>query len=620
MSQFITIEIGRLADGRIGSGGTPGSGDMEKAVYDTNDDGIVNQAATVTDGAITSAKIADGTIVAGDIADGAITSAKILDGTIVNADINGSAAIAISKTTAGTAAALNVPASGDAASGEVVKGSDTRLSDVRTPSDGSVTNIKVASGANIALAKLAITGTPSGAKFLRDDGVWASPAGAVGAVVYQGTWNANTNSPSLASGVGTQGYYYKVSTNGATSIDGITDWKAGDWIIYNGSAWEKVDNTDAVPSVAGRTGAVTLSDADISGLGNSATKNVGTTAGTVAAGDDSRFTDTRTPTDGSVTSAKIADGAIVNADINASAAIDATKIGAGGVTSTEFGYLDGVTSPIQTQLDGKQNPLGWAPVRVASTANVSTSSAPSSIDGVTLASGNRILLKDQTTGSANGIYTFASAGSALTRATDFDASSEAFPAGIVAVSEGTVNGNTLWQHTTPAGLTLGTTSLTFAQLAVSSGQELGHSDITSDATVTTTQAVISGLVIGPIVVSGGGRPIMLEFDCESVHSTTEQFIFVNIHAGTSSGFTPDASGETDAVATAMIDLAGTGFAPSNTRRNAIRCYRRITTSVLSAGTYYFKVSAFTGSANATMKAGNGLAGNYSPIFLRAVSQ
>jgi hypothetical protein len=62
------------------------------------------------------------------------------------------------------------------------------------------------------------------------------------------------------------------------------------------------------------------------GLGDSATKNVGTSAGTVAAGDDSRLSDTRIPTDGSVTSAKIADGTIVNADISASAAISTSKI------------------------------------------------------------------------------------------------------------------------------------------------------------------------------------------------------------------------------------------------------------------------------------------------------
>jgi hypothetical protein len=54
-----------------------------------------------------------------------------------------------------------------------------------------------------------------------------------------------------------------------------------------------------------------------------------------------------------ITSAKILDGTIVNADINASAAIDATKIHDGTISNTEFGYLNNVSSNIQTQLDAK---------------------------------------------------------------------------------------------------------------------------------------------------------------------------------------------------------------------------------------------------------------------------
>ncbi len=58
--------------------------------------------------------------------------------------------------------------------------------------------------------------------------------------------------------------------------------------------------------------------------------------------------------DNAVTSAKIVDGSIVDADISSSAGIDATKIGSGNVSNAEFGYLDGVTSNIQGQLDGKE--------------------------------------------------------------------------------------------------------------------------------------------------------------------------------------------------------------------------------------------------------------------------
>lgn len=80
---------------------------------------------------------------------------------------------------------------------------------------------------------------------------------------YQGTWNATTNSPTLTSSVGTQGYYYVVDVAGTTNLNGITDWQVGDWAIFNGSVWQKVDNTDAVTSVNGFVGTVVLTTTNI---------------------------------------------------------------------------------------------------------------------------------------------------------------------------------------------------------------------------------------------------------------------------------------------------------------------------------------------------------------------
>ena len=91
------------------------------------------------------------------------------------------------------------------------------------------------------------------------------PAAVLGALSYQGTWNASTNSPTLTSSVGTKGYYYVVNVAGSTNLNGITDWQVGDWAVYNGSAWQKIDNTDAVTSVNGYTGTVVLTQTDISG-------------------------------------------------------------------------------------------------------------------------------------------------------------------------------------------------------------------------------------------------------------------------------------------------------------------------------------------------------------------
>ncbi|MER5322321.1 hypothetical protein [Streptosporangium roseum] len=108
-------------------------------------------------------------------------------------------------------------------------------------------------------------------------------------------------------------------------------------------------------------------------------------------------------------------------------------------------------------------------VRVASTANVSVSSAPATIDGVTLAAGNRILLKNQTAAAENGLYAFASAGAALTRAADADTGTEVTPGLWVTVEEGTANADSAWWLTTDGAITVGTTALTFTEFPLVTG-------------------------------------------------------------------------------------------------------------------------------------------------------
>jgi len=87
-----------------------------------------------------------------------------------------------------------------------------------------------------------------------------------GTVNYDGTWNASTNTPTLNNppAASTKGDYYVVSTAGTQFS--IT-FAVGDWIISNGTAWEKVDLTDAVSSVFGRTGAVVGVSTDYSAVG-----------------------------------------------------------------------------------------------------------------------------------------------------------------------------------------------------------------------------------------------------------------------------------------------------------------------------------------------------------------
>jgi hypothetical protein len=69
----------------------------------------------------------------------------------------------------------------------------------------------------------------------------SSLANAIGALNYKGTWNASTNTPTLASGVGTKGDYYVVSVAGTTNLDGVDFWGVGDWAVFNGAVWQRVE-------------------------------------------------------------------------------------------------------------------------------------------------------------------------------------------------------------------------------------------------------------------------------------------------------------------------------------------------------------------------------------------
>jgi len=176
------------------------------------------------------------------------------------------------------------------------------------------------------------------------------------------------------------------------------------------------------------------------------------------------------------------------------------------LTTTELNYVDGVTSAIQTQLDAKLALAGgtmtgaiamgtnkitglgtptdaadaatkayvdsaaqgidWkASVRAATTAAVTLASdleAGDVIDGVTLVAGDRILVKNQATGSQNGIYVVETSG-APTRSTDADANAEVTANFAVFVEEGTAQADSGWVLTNNGAITVGTTALAFTQ-------------------------------------------------------------------------------------------------------------------------------------------------------------
>jgi|688.fasta_scaffold01402_28 hypothetical protein len=86
------------------------------------------------------------------------------------------------------------------------------------------------------------------------------------------------------------------------------------------------------------------------------------------------------------------------------------------------------------------------------------------LDGVTLATGNRVLVKNQTNAAQNGIYVVQASGAAV-RATDFDAPAEVDGGDFVFVTGGTVNDNTGWVQTSTGIVTIGTDPIVFTQFS-----------------------------------------------------------------------------------------------------------------------------------------------------------
>ena len=192
---------------------------------------------------------------------------------------------------------------------------------------------------------------------------------------------------------------------------------------------------------------------------------------------------------------QIKDGAVDNAKVAAGAAIASSKLAdganfikkdgsvamtgnfdagsqrivnvqtpSGGNDATNKTYVDGLISGLNSLFDAKGS------VRAATSAagTLATSFENGDVvDGVTLATGDRILIKNQAAPAENGIYVVAASG-APTRATDMDAWAE-IPGAFVAVEEGTANADTIWLCTANAGGTLNTTAITWQQIPTTAG-------------------------------------------------------------------------------------------------------------------------------------------------------
>jgi hypothetical protein len=147
-----------------------------------------------------------------------------------------------------------------------------------------------------------------------------------------------------------------------------------------------------------------------------------------------------------------------------------------------------------------------ASVRAATTAAVTLSTDlenGDTLDGVTLATGDRVLVKNQSTGSENGIYVVKASG-APDRALDANVSADVTAGMFAFVSEGTVNGNSGWVLTTDDAITLGTTALTFAQFSGA-----GTYTASNGVLLTGTNFTFAPLSTGGLQTAAGGGSIKL---------------------------------------------------------------------------------------------------------------
>lgn len=155
-------------------------------------------------------------------------------------------------------------------------------------------------------------------------------------------------------------------------------------------------------------------------------------------------------------------------------------------TNPDHGLLTGLTNDHHPQY-ALEAELAWKqPVRAATTAAGTLASSfenGDTIDGVVLATGDRILIKDQAAGAENGIYTVNASG-APTRATDFDLGTEAVGAAVI-VTNGTANADKVFICTTNAPITIGTTALVFAALSAAATLIIQEDDVDVDTAVAT---------------------------------------------------------------------------------------------------------------------------------------
>lgn len=363
------------------------------------------RTADMADGQVTTSKILDANVTTAKLAADSVTTAKIVDANVTTAKLND---LSVTTDKLAADAVTNAKLADDA---------------VQTANivDANVTTLKIAD-LNVTTGKLA------------DDAVTQIKIGAAAVTTNKIADDAVT-AAKLADVTGV-----------AMSQDG-----AGLLNVNYDDATVGVDGSDRLYVKDGGINTAQIADSAV-------------TNGKI---NDDAVTTTKI-TDGNVTTAKLADDAVTPAKIDLSA--NYAFEGSSALTVAAGGSISWATAPIsdsqlanKAYVDSVANGLSWKDaVRVATTENIDLSAPGAAIDGVSLDRKDRVLVWNQTDASQNGIYTWDSASTAMTRATDMDEAAE-FPSAAVFVSAGAAWGDTGFVCTNDVAPTIGTTDVEFVQ-------------------------------------------------------------------------------------------------------------------------------------------------------------
>lgn len=372
--------------------------------------------ALATKSAITSADITDLTIATGDIADAAVSTAKIADGAVGTAKLGGDI------TAAGKALLDDADAAAQRATLGLVIGTNVQAYD-----------------AELA----AIAGLVSAADRLP----YFTGASAAALATFTAAGRALLDDADAAAQRVTLGLGSLATKSTITSAD-ITDLAIATTDIADGAVSTAKLGVDITTA-----GKALLDDAD------AATQRVTLGLGSLAVLNSVSLTSNATGV------LPLANGG-TNANLTAAAGgvlystASALALTAAGSAGQAF-VSNGTSAPAWATLTLENLPGAWVKraVKVATTANI-TLSGTQTIDGVAVVAGDRVLVKNQTTASANGIYVVSA--TAWTRAADADAADE-IAGGTVSVEQGSTQSGSLWSTTFKTTDTLGTTAMTWVR-------------------------------------------------------------------------------------------------------------------------------------------------------------